>query len=420
MLRLLACTVAVFAWTVSASAEPQPGTVERVGRHLLESPRLLGGAWEEGFGLADHGVSVQLFYNNFFGAKLRGGATPENTYRDSGSYDLLSHVDVEELARVRGLEFLLHVKGNHGANVNPDVGALSDPIDDADGDHPIYVAQLWGQQSLFEERMRLRVGYLDQQTILDRNAFANNEDRQFMANALDNNPLVPLRVGLGVTLLLNPTPWLALTLGTADADNVLATAGFDTFFDDTESLMLYAELGIEVELAGPRGPLPGSYRFGAFRDGTERVVFGRSDRTTGAPVLARGSPGVYMSFDQLVFREQVASEEGLGVFARFGWVDPDVNPVSLFWSFGFEYRGALPGRGQDLIGLGVYQLRASETFRDTTAPELRAETGVELYYRIPLLPWLEVTPDLQYIHAPGAARSAADVLVVALRTRVTF
>jgi hypothetical protein len=42
--------------------------------------------------------------------------------------------------------------------VNRDVGAISDPIDDADFDEPIYVDELWAQQSLLGGRLRIRAG----------------------------------------------------------------------------------------------------------------------------------------------------------------------------------------------------------------------------------------------------------------------
>ena len=56
-----------------------------------------------------------------------------------------------------------------------------------------------------EFRARLRVGYLDQQILFDRNVFADSEDRQFMSEFLDNNPVLPLRIGLGAALLLTGT-----------------------------------------------------------------------------------------------------------------------------------------------------------------------------------------------------------------------
>ena len=51
---------------------------------------------------------------------------------------------------------------------------LGDPIDDADGHHGIYIDQLWYQQSSPDHKFQVRAGYLDQQTILDRNEFANS------------------------------------------------------------------------------------------------------------------------------------------------------------------------------------------------------------------------------------------------------
>lgn len=38
-----------------------------------------------------------------------------------------------------GAESLLQVKSTRGRNVNPEVGALSDPFDDADFDQLVYI-----------------------------------------------------------------------------------------------------------------------------------------------------------------------------------------------------------------------------------------------------------------------------------------
>jgi len=45
---------------------------------------------------------------------------------------------------------LLHAKGQYDRSVNDDVGALREPIDDADFDDPLYLDQLWLEQALFE------------------------------------------------------------------------------------------------------------------------------------------------------------------------------------------------------------------------------------------------------------------------------
>ena len=97
---------------------------------------------------------------------------------------------------------------------------MGDPIDDADGHHAIYIDQLWYQQSSPSRKLQVRVGYLDQQTILDRNVFANSEDRQFMSTYLDNNnAIIPLAIGPGAAVFYNATDWLSFVVTTSDAES---------------------------------------------------------------------------------------------------------------------------------------------------------------------------------------------------------
>ncbi len=397
-----------------AAAASEPAANWSLRRHLRESPQLLGGpdGWRSQ--LERRGLSVWMFYNQTLSWKPAGGAEPGSTGGHSGSYDFFALAHAEESIGWPGLDLLLHVKGFYDRNVNADVGALGDPIDDADFDQPAYVSELWAQQAILDDRVRLRVGFLEQQTLFDRNLYANSEDRQFLNTFLDNNAVVPLSNGLGAALLLAPVPWAELALGVVDTDNVITRSGFDTTFDGFDSLSGYAELALRAKLPGREGGLSGSYRVGVFLDGREKRVFGRPARSE------RGHVGVYLNFDQQVLREAGAWDQGLGLFGRFGAADEDVNRIAWFWSVGLEYRGLLPGRGADVLGLGSYQAIGSDRFRDRVDPDFDRETGIELYYRIAVLPWLDVTPDAQFILDPGARGTARNAWVFSLRLRVHF
>lgn len=393
----------------------EDGRLARLGRHLLESPQLLddpGGARTR---LDELGITLQLFTQQFLGWKAPGGgADTSGRFGASGSYDLFALIDAEELVGWPGLDFLLHVKGQYDDGLNDAVGALGDPIDDADFDEPIYIDELWLQQRLLRDRLRLRLGFLEQQTSFDRNAFANSEDRQFLSAFLDNNAVVPLPNALGVVLIAAPLPWLELALGAADADNVPRDAGFDTAFDGIDGTTGHFELTLRHVFAGPAGELPGSYRLGGFVDGREKTVFGTEPVRSG-----RGDAGAYLSFDQWVYRERPEAWQGLGLFVRAGFADGDVNAVAWSWSLGFQYVGPLPARDADVLGFGVQQVIGSDRYRREVDPDFDSETGIELYYRIELLPWLAVTPDLQYILDPGAS-GADDAFVGVMRFRVIF
>jgi len=366
--------------------------------------------------LEELGVDLQLFYNQYLAWKPGGGGDDSSsTAGSSGSYDLFVRTDLEELAAWRGADLLLHTKGQYDSNLNQDVGALSDPIDDADFDDAIYVDELWLQQALWQDRVRLRAGFLEQQTVFDRNAYANSEDRQFSTTFLDNNPIVPLPNGLGATLIVAPLPALEIAAGAGDADNTARHAGFHTAFDGIDSLTSYLEVTIRSRFDSARGSLPGNWRIGFFRDGSQKDVFGS------APVKQeRGHFGGYLSFDQLVIREGPESIRGLGVFGRLGGADPDVNRIAWFWSLGAQIQGPLPGRKQDRLGLGLYQAIGSHRYRRRVAPGFDRETGIELYYLLQVFPWLAATPDFQYVVDPGADGAADDAVIAVLRLRVSF
>lgn len=385
---------------------------------LAETPRLLG----DPGGLRGRGelvgISLQLYYQQIWAWKPRGGVDRRGVTGHSGSYDLFARFDLEELLDRRDLVAFLHVKGQYDRHLNETVGSFSDVADDADFDEAIYVDQLWLEQGWLDGRVRLRAGFIEFQTVFDRNAYANREDVQFMNSVFDNDGLVPLPDALGAVLMLRPWPSLELAVGVGDADNLNRQAGFDTFSDDADSLSVWLEATLSVRL-GPGGCLPGHYRVGFFRDGRRLGVFGRTDEH-GAPRYDRGHAGFYLSFDQALWRPDETGPRGLGVFARVARADPDTSASEWFWSAGLEWAEPVRGRHDDAFGLAVYQLVASDELPRARPTAYHRETGVELYYRVLPVPWLAVTPDLQYIVEPGAVPTAGDAVVFQLRFRVSF
>jgi len=385
---------------------------------LRETPRLVGDPGGLRRRAERLGISLQLYYQQIWAWKPRGGVERDGVTGHSGSYDLFARFDLEELLGRRDLVAFLQVKGQYDRHPNETVGARVDAADDADFDEGLYLDQLWLEKGWLDGRVRLRAGFLEFQTVFDRNAYANREDVQFMNAALDNDALVPLPNALGGALILRPWPFLELAIGVGDADNVSRRAGFETFFDDADSLAAWVEAALSLRL-GAGGRLAGHYRVGFFRDGRKRAVF-RPIGAGGRGRNDRGDLGFYLSFDQTLWRARGAGERGLGVFARVARTDPDTSPSEWFWSTGLEWAGPVGARPEDALGVAVYQLVASDALRRAQAGAFHRETGVELYYRVVPLPWLTVTPDLQYVVEPGATPTAGDAVVFQLRIRVSF
>lgn len=383
---------------------------------LLYAPRLLPRPRV----LEQRGLRLDLYYNHFYAAVIDGGSPSPEEEPNSGSVDLFATLDLDRAVGLRAGQLLLQVKAHFHKSQNPKIRALSDPVDDADGNSWFYVAQLWYEQGLFDSRLRLRLGYLDEQVIIDRNAYANSEDKQFSATYLDNNPTIPLTIGLGAAVQAEPFDWLTLILSVADIENRPRSAGFDTAFDDWRGYAIYLEADFAAKIPTARGTLPGNYRIGGLRDPRKRREYD-TGIDAGDPIeKKREDFGAYFNFDQMLYRERAGADAGLGVFGRYGYREPDVNRITQFVSAGLQYRGLIPRREADVLGLAMYAAYLSDDYDEEQPGDLDREIGAELYYSVQVTPWLAVTPDFQVIDAPGGRSSSSDVWLFVMRGRVTL
>src|SRR4029453_14452067 len=75
-----------------------------------------------------------------------------------------------------------------------------------------------------------------------------------------------------------------------------------------------------------------------------------------APVEARNrgaNYAIYLNIEQEVWREPHSELQGLGAFAHAVWMPPNRNFLEFSIEGGLYYRGAIPGRDEDALGLGV-------------------------------------------------------------------
>ena len=131
--------------------------------------------------------------------------------------------------------------------------------------------------------------------------------------------------------------------------------------------------------------------------------------------------GLYVSCDQMVYKEvkdAPADSQGLGLFARWGYAHSDVAEITQFWSVGGQYQGLVPAREDDVVGVGVAQGVLSDYV--PSAGRETNETAIEAYYNARVLPWLNITGDVQYIMHPGADSSVDNAVVIGIRAQMSF
>jgi porin len=377
------------------------------------------------FGLGDKlqesGVEVDLGLTQVYQFNTRGGlATSRHSGRYAGSYDLELNFDFEKMAGPKGLRAYVAAEGSWSDGIDASsVGSLMGVNADAGGYRSIDVTELWFELALLQERLIVRAGKIDLSggfecsgcpVAFDCNAFANDETAQFLANPLVNNPTIPFPDnGLGMAIYAQPTDWWYVAAGGADAQADARKTGFSTAFDDEAYYVGLFETGVTPSLKTARGPLQGAYRVGLWYDPQPK------DRLDGNGT-ERDDLGLYTSMDQMLLRENEKSDQGLGLFARFGWADHELNAIKSFWSTGLQYRGLLPSRDNDVAGFGVAQGRLSPESGEFTR---KHETILETFYNVQVAPWLSVAPHIQYVIHPGGA-DADDAMVAGVRVQVTF
>jgi porin len=377
-----------------------------------------------GDSLADSGIEVSLGITNIYQANVRGGtSTHHKRGRHTGSYDLEIGADLQRLLGLEGGSLYMHTEGSWSRfDVDEiSVGSVFGANADGAGRRAMDVTELWYEQALCDDTLRVRLGKLDITggfecrgcpVSFDSSSYANDETAMFLNNALVNNPTIPFPdVGLGAVIHWNPIEWWYASLGAADAQADGRETGFRTAFHGEDYFFYAFETGVTPEIGSANGPLPGAYRIGLWNDSQDKERFSNGTNR-------RDDTGFYLTFDQMVYKETNDPEDtqGLGVVTRYGWASDQVNDVTDFWSLALQYQGLLEGRDDDLLGLGF----AQGAFSEDAGYVDDYESVLELYYNAQIAPWMGISPSIQYITDPGGSGMANDAVVIGLRAQTAF
>ncbi|MEE1563177.1 MAG: carbohydrate porin, partial [Alphaproteobacteria bacterium] len=85
------------------------------------------------------------------------------------------------------------------------------------------------------------------------------------------------------------------------------------------------------------------------------------------------------------------------------------------------YTGLFPGRDEDRLGAAIGVGINGDPFKTANSVTQDEEINLEFTYHAPILPWLALQPDLQYVINPGAGANGdlGDAVVLGLRFEIT-
>jgi porin len=178
------------------------------------------------------------------------------------------------------------------------------------------------------------------------------------------------------------------------------------------------------------GGLPGHYKLGGYYDSSSATDLyfdaeGGPAVSSGLPFLVHpGSSGLYLLFDQALWRPPHEGNRGLTVFGGLAFAAADVNVVPFFAFVGLLSTGPVSGRPDDTAGFSVAYGGVSNDLANTQRlagePPQSGETLFELNYTLQLTRWFSFEPNLQYVLRPGATGTIPNALVLGLQTNLTF
>jgi porin len=141
--------------------------------------------------------------------------------------------------------------------------------------------------------------------------------------------------------------------------------------------------------------------------------------------------GVY-SFEQFLWQPAGDPHHGIGFFFSAGVSDGKANPIKYSYSLGLVGKGVVPGRPQDDFGIGWARTEFSDDFvpylRDRFDLGLDHEDAIEVYYNVSVTPWLNVSPNFQFISpaldktlgSNGNFENLDDIYLAGVRIGVRF
>lgn len=390
-----------------APAEAQPGNAQ-----ALASPSVLGGWGSKRQTLEETGLRFEFLVTTELVANASGGVRQGSTVL--GRADLTMALDTEKAGWWSGGTFFVHLLGAAGGNPVSFVGATQ-VTSNIEAPDTFTVFAAWYEHRFFAQKLSLLFGlhpYDSEFYVLD---YAAN----FLNSSFGTGPEVAQTVpsifpttalALRVKYQFLPSVYVLAAVYDGVPGNPKNPRGTHILLRRSDGLFYSMEVGLTPPAAQDTAR---HYKLaaGAWYHTTDFDDFRDRRHSHNSGVYALGEVALLPEADPT---------QGLGVFAQVGYASSDRNQIALYLGGGFTYTGLFPRRESDVLGLAVASARNSDAFLRAQPGMKRAETVVELTYRLQVLPWLHLQPNLQYVINPGTSPTLDNALVFALRVEITL
>lgn len=389
----------------ASGAAGQPMAVSEIDQRIDErlSRRIPGHQLMEGLSLGIEATTIVQ------GGHHVNGDSQLSRSEDVTDATLTTKVSFDKKFGDYGEGYLL-LKAGQGQGLDRSLKAYADVNDNADDNSNVHISEAWYELYFKRISAALTFGKLDPTNYIDTNEYASSDTSQFLGGIFNNSPVVefPSSNAAGVHFGLAPYDLFDINLAAVDGKGE-----WDNVFD---SMFLAGQINFKPKFFGRSG----NYRLLAWSNGTNHTKW------TDTAKDKENSYGYGLSFDQEL-------TDTIGLFARYGWQDPKVysprdNPADDFsleqsFSIGPQFKGAVWGRPDDVVGIGFGQIMPSDKYKEVNDLRAKTESRLECYYNLKVNNHLNLSPDLQVIWKPygkDAANGDDTILIGSLRGQMEF
>lgn len=256
--------------------------------------------------------------------------------------------------------------GESGSDTAGDFQAYSNI--DLDSNLDFQIGELWWQQVLFEEKLRLKIGKVDSNSEFGQPISAGDfiHSSSAFPQTASEMPLYP-NPAMGINAFLYPMDRFSIGLGWYDGEGFtgkqLGKRGVKTFFDNDPGVNDYFGI-VEVGYTWPNSSAFGWARAVA-GTWTHTGDFAKFDGSTD-----RGNVGHYLFFEKRLWktsRNDDADERGLRAFLQYDWADPKTHLTETHFGAGLVLNGTHKNRPDDAVGVYFSLADFSDAILDRAA-----------------------------------------------------
>ena len=402
------------AWADDRSKVPE--SMPTAEDSIFTRSQLTGDWWGARKDLEDHGLAFDLSYTGFYQGQFSGAGDKDFEYGDR--FDALINLDTGKLGLWQGGSFHTHFEYN-GAGARAIRGGADLAVNIGQGlpsgaPEKLVASSLYYRHA-FSDRTSMMIGKINTVDLLASDPFYGGwGNTRFMNLGLVAPPTTltpPVIIGGIFNHKIDPITW---SFWVFDPNDQTDEYSLDGLFSD----------GVSISFSGTWS---GKWA-GRASSLNMQAVYSTKERPDQRdsllpPNLQRTKDDSWhfgIKATHLLLESPTDPDKGLGVYGKAVVFDGNPNRIKAYFSGGLAGHNMVPGRPDDVFGIGYYYYNFRDDLQKAVSPvsNFDTEQGVEAFYNFAVTPWFNISADIQWIDPANGDNDST--WLGALRVGVTF